>query len=420
MPFVLVGSMAMAMSVAAPAESADAQPANDTHTGVMPLAFSRTARAVLATTSVAPSTYRVVSGDTVSAIAHRFGLSAAKVLALNGLSSRSLIFPGQILKLTAGPILVSSTTPLPSTMPSTSASGIRYTVVSGDTMSRIANRFGVTTSSVLAANQLLASSIIRPGQVIVIPGGVAPASAPASVPPPVTVTVDPPAPPTDESPTPAPDPSLVANTTPTAPAVSVVFIYVIVSGDNVTKIAARFAVSVQSILDANGLTRSSIIYVGGRLTIPGVVAPTPSAGALPSGVSALSAEAQGNARTIIAIAHQLNVSDYGIVIALSTALQESGLRNLSYGDLDSVGLFQQRPSSGWGTTAQLTDPTYATRLFFGGPTNPNHGHTRGLLDIAGWQSMTVTQAAQRVQISAYPNAYAKWEATARYWLAQLS
>src|SRR5690606_42079432 len=89
-------------------------------------------------------------------------------------------------------------------------------------------------------------------------------------------------------------------------------------------------------------------------------------------------------------------------------------------DLDSVGLFQQEPSAGWGTVAQLTNPDYAARLFFGGPNNPNAGVTRGLLEIPGWRGMTVTQAAQAVQISAFPDAYAKWETSARAWLAQLS
>jgi hypothetical protein len=126
-----------------------------------------------------------------------------------------------------------------------------------------------------------------------------------------------------------------------------------------------------------------------------------------------------NASTIIQIGRSLGVPDYGIVIALAAALQESGLRNLNYGDRDSLGVFQQRPSAGWGTAAQLLNPSYAARLFYGGPQNPNKGNTKGLLDIAGWQSKTVTQAAQAVQHSAYPDAYAKWEATARTALADL-
>jgi N-acetylmuramoyl-L-alanine amidase len=100
-------------------------------------------------------------------------------------------------------------------------------------------------------------------------------------------------------------------------------------------------------------------------------------------------------------------------------MQESSLRNVNYGDRDSVGVFQQRPSTGWGARESLLDVAHASRLFFGGPSNPNRGKTRGLLDIAGWQSMTVAQAAQKVQISAFPNAYAKWEKSATAWLAQL-
>lgn len=106
-------------------------------------------------------------------------------------------------------------------------------------------------------------------------------------------------------------------------------------------------------------------------------------------------------------------------IALATALQESKLVNIDYGDRDSLGLFQQRPSTGWGTPDQILNASHAARLFYGGPSNPNKGKTRGLLDIPGWQSMSLTQAAQAVQISAYPNAYAKWETSATSWLAQL-
>jgi hypothetical protein len=126
-----------------------------------------------------------------------------------------------------------------------------------------------------------------------------------------------------------------------------------------------------------------------------------------------------NAQIIVSVGRSLGVPDYGIIVALAAAAQESDLQNLNYGDRDSVGLFQQRPSAGWGTVAQLTTPSYAARLFFGGPSNPNKGKTRGLLDIPGWQSMTLTQAAQAVQISATPTAYAKWEASARAWYAQL-
>ena len=104
-----------------------------------------------------------------------------------------------------------------------------------------------------------------------------------------------------------------------------------------------------------------------------------------------------HARTIVAIGVNLGVPERGQVVALATAIQESRLRNLAYGDRDSLGLFQQRPSQGWGTPAQIRDPAYASRKFY-----------EGLLMVSGWQQMTVTQAAQAVQRSGFPEAYQRW------------
>ncbi len=130
-------------------------------------------------------------------------------------------------------------------------------------------------------------------------------------------------------------------------------------------------------------------------------------------------------RTIIGVGKARGASQKGWIAALAVALQESGLRNLSNPaypetlsmtkdgsgtDHDSLGLFQQRPQSGWGTVAQLMDPTYEATAFFGGPDVPPANP--GLLDIPGWQSLPVTEAAQQVQVSAYPDAYAKWEGEA--------
>ncbi|MGC0405297.1 cell wall-associated NlpC family hydrolase [Streptomyces sp. SAI-126] len=105
-----------------------------------------------------------------------------------------------------------------------------------------------------------------------------------------------------------------------------------------------------------------------------------------------------NARTIVATGISLNVPEKGQIIALATAMQESRLRNLSSGDRDSLGLFQQRPSQGWGTAAQIRDPVYASTQFY-----------KHLIAVDGWQQLTVAQAAQKVQRSAYPDAYADWE-----------
>src|SRR6266508_592458 len=103
------------------------------------------------------------------------------------------------------------------------------------------------------------------------------------------------------------------------------------------------------------------------------------------------------------------------LVALMTALQESQLQNLGYGDRDSLGLFQQRPSAGWGTADQILDARYATEAFFGGDAPPS---PPGLVDINGWMSMSYTEAAQAVQHSAFPDAYAKHEQTARDIAAQ--
>jgi hypothetical protein len=111
---------------------------------------------------------------------------------------------------------------------------------------------------------------------------------------------------------------------------------------------------------------------------------------------------RGNAKTIVQVGLALDISKRGLVVALATAMQESKLYNLGHlgarNDHDSLGLFQQRPSMGWGSKAQVTDPVYSATAFY-----------LALQRVPGWKSMKVTVAAQRVQRSAYPNAYAKWE-----------
>lgn len=111
----------------------------------------------------------------------------------------------------------------------------------------------------------------------------------------------------------------------------------------------------------------------------------------------LQAEQMAHAATISAAGVRRGVPDRGITVALATALQESKLRNLSSGDRDSVGLFQQRPSQGWGAPDQLQDPRYAAGKFYD-----------KLLRIPGWRDMRITDAAQAVQNSAHPEAYQKW------------
>ena len=104
-----------------------------------------------------------------------------------------------------------------------------------------------------------------------------------------------------------------------------------------------------------------------------------------------------NAATITAVGIRRGMPEQAVVIALATALQESKLENRDDGDRDSVGLFQQRPSQGWGTADKIKDPRYAADKFY-----------TALKKVKGWNKMRVTDAAQRVQRSAYPHAYEKW------------
>lgn len=144
-----------------------------------------------------------------------------------------------------------------------------------------------------------------------------------------------------------------------------------------------------------------------------------------------------HAATIIAIGNNTeHVGRPGIKIALMAALTESTLRMLTNtgtypesanypndgngSDHDSLGLFQMRPQSGWGTVAELMDPTYQARAFFGGPTGPNYPSPRGLLDIPGWQQMDPGKAAQAVEVSAYPDRYRNYDPVAETILTALS
>jgi hypothetical protein len=104
-----------------------------------------------------------------------------------------------------------------------------------------------------------------------------------------------------------------------------------------------------------------------------------------------------NAATIAAVGVRRGMPAQAVVVALATALQESKLENRDDGDRDSIGLFQQRPSQGWGSADKIKDPRYSADRFY-----------TALKRVKGYQKMRVTDAAQRVQHSAYPNAYQKW------------
>ena len=144
-----------------------------------------------------------------------------------------------------------------------------------------------------------------------------------------------------------------------------------------------------------------------------------------------------HAATIITIGSQTaGIGREGVLIALMAALTESTLRMLANttaypesadypndgvgSDHDSLGLFQMRPASGWGTVAELMDPEYQARSFFGGPSGPNSGSPRGLLDIAGWQLLDLGAAAQAVEVSAYPDRYQNYQPVAESILSALT
>lgn len=403
---LLVGSMAaMTLNLTGPVAPADARPILKPRATAMELgktvrdamaaansAIKATAASLVRSSSTpAPVSYTVAAGDTISSIAGQFGLSTASVLALNGLGWSSLIFPGQVLTL-GNPVA-----PAPAVDAVVEvAPTVRYTIVAGDTISSIAERFGVSTATVLSANGLGSSSLIFPDQTLTIPTTLVPDVA-------LDVVLD---------------ANLVSSSTPLSPSGS----YTILPGDTIGGIAAALGISESALLEANALQPNSLIFSGDTLVVPGSsAAPASTAMAsLDSTVSIMNDEMRANAAIIVQVGHELGVSSQGIVIALATAMQESSLRNLTWGDRDSVGLFQQRPSTGWGSVDQLTTPTYAARLFYGGASNPNAGYTKGLLDIPGWESMPLTVAAQAVQISAFPDAYAAWESSAQSWYQQLN
>ncbi|MFI6396180.1 C40 family peptidase [Nonomuraea sp. NPDC050540] len=134
----------------------------------------------------------------------------------------------------------------------------------------------------------------------------------------------------------------------------------------------------------------------------GLVAASPAATGVAASTLTLDGEQQTHAALIVQVAMERGLPARAAVIAIATALQESKLRNLTYGHLDSLGLFQQRPSQGWGTREQILDPRYATGTFY------DH-----LVKVKRWERLPLTQAAQAVQLSGYPTAYAQWEALAQ-------
>ncbi|MFY1678639.1 MULTISPECIES: heavy metal transporter [unclassified Streptomyces] len=168
--------------------------------------------------------------------------------------------------------------------------------------------------------------------------------------------------------------------------------------------SARSGAAVAVLLAVAGYLASQ--YVTGSAGRPGcVVVSAEDDGA----VHTIEPEQAANAAAITAVGTARGLPERAVTIALATALQESGLRNIDYGDRDSVGLFQQRPSQGWGSPEEIMEPTYAAGRFY------DH-----LAEVPGYTRLPLTVAAQRVQRSAFPEAYAKHEPEAALLAAALT
>jgi murein DD-endopeptidase MepM/ murein hydrolase activator NlpD len=146
----------------------------------------------------------------------------------------------------------------------------------------------------------------------------------------------------------------------------------------------------------------AFLCVGALITLNGATSACSVATTLNGATGRYDTEQRHHAHVVVTVGVRNGIPVRGQIIAVATALQESRLRNLgrlgANNDHDSLGLFQQRPSQGWGTAAQIMNPAYAAGAFY-----------RTLVTIPRWQTMPITVAAQRVQRSAYPDAYAKWE-----------
>lgn len=161
---------------------------------------------------------------------------------------------------------------------------------------------------------------------------------------------------------------------------------------------AGLVVAVVAVLLLCGLPVASVITEAPAAACGPTAAQTASSAGARGGAGRWTSEQVTNAATIIVVGQQRGIPARGWVIAVATAMVESSLRNLRGGDRDSLGLFQQRPSQGWGTPAQILDPVYATGKFYD-----------KLLRIRGWERLPLTVAAQRVQVSAFPDRYGEYE-----------
>ena len=316
--------------------------------------------------SAVPAVYTIARGDTISAVAGRYGLDTYAVLKLNKLQANTIIYPGQKIKLTGSASTPAATPAAPATSASSSVSsssggGRVYVVKAGDTLGAIAARHGVGLSEVFTWNGLNMGSIIYPGQKVKVGGS---------------------------SSTPAPSAPVATTTAPATPSTSAKSgSYTIKAGDTLSGIAARNGVRLSDVLSANRLTMSSIIYPGQKLAIPGAstIAPASSTPAATTPLVPSTFLGFSYPAAVVSSANQnkalLNASPVpsreqmkSIVadtarrmgvdasLALAFALQESGFNQRAVSPANAIGTMQVIPSSGeWasdlvGRKLNLLDP----------------------------------------------------------------
>ncbi|WP_223948619.1 lytic transglycosylase domain-containing protein [Arthrobacter sp. NtRootA1] len=365
LPAVVLSSLALAQPATAapapqprkiPATLAAAMKAQATKVGTVIPAQAVPATLPAALRPMAPSvpdTYKIVRGDTISAIARRFNLDTSAVLQLNKLTATTLIYPGQTIKLIGTAPAAPDQAPAPA--PSAPSNATTYTVVPGDTLGAIAARHGVPLSSIFSWNNLSGSSIIYPGQKIKVSGGSAPSAPPA----------------------PAPAPAPVA-----APVASTGS-YTIKAGDTLSSIASRHNVSLSALMSVNTVSATTVIYPGQKLTIPGSTSLQPAGDIKPlvpssflgftyppavvssanenkALLNASPVPSRDEMKTIVAdTARRMGVSPS---LALAFAEQESGFDQRAVSPANAIGTMQVIPSSGqWasdlvGRKLNLLDP----------------------------------------------------------------
>ena len=285
--------------------------------------------------------YTVEPGDTVSHIALRSSTTVAAIVAANGLDARATITAGQRITLpTEGAAAPVTAPPAPAAAPAAAS----HTVARGETVSRLATRYGTTTAAIIAANGLDARAMIRIGQVLTVSGTAAATTA-----------------------------VLVA-----APAVTTIA-HTVVAGETVSALATRYGTTTAAIITANNLKPNGMIRIGQVLTVAGV--PSTNSASLVGSTfagrtypAATVASANENKATLLAIGVPSRTDmqalvattarDMGVdpALAQAVAYQESGFNHTAVSPANAIGTMQVIPTSGqWagkliGRDLNLLDP----------------------------------------------------------------